>query len=465
MNNSEDEYFIRWVNHKNYCIDIISDLYNKKELYDITIFVEGKKIQAHKLILSACSLFFRRLIHNNPSPNLVIVLIDISYEDANILIDFFYSGKIRTFYANIKKFLKLFDRFEIQGINYKTVETNLSISPPMPNLFISTSASISPMPNMSSEPIPNMTSSISLMPNMSSAPIPNMSSAPMPNLSSAPMPNMSSEPMPNMSSEPMPNISSAPMPNITSSISLMPNTSSAPIPNMTSSISPMPNISSLMPNMYSTPIPNTTSSILPMPNISSLISLMPNMTSSISPMPNISSTISPMPNISSTPMPNTTSSISLTPNNSSALLTNILSTSTSNISFAPIENEYYNLLYNYENLIQSKNFPENQSKKKFDDYNSFEKLNYESSTQILNKELNIEQSTTNNIRCTRSSSKSDIKKPFTFDNWQINLLEMFFSRCKILNKEKLIILKSLTKLNENYIKLWYKNRRKEINKN
>jgi len=42
------------------------DLREEKDFFDITLAVDDSQVQAHKVILSACSPFFRELFTNIP---------------------------------------------------------------------------------------------------------------------------------------------------------------------------------------------------------------------------------------------------------------------------------------------------------------------------------------------------------------------------------------------------------------
>ena len=67
-------------------------------------------------ILSACSLFFRRLLRANPATNPIIVLWDVAYDDVVNLLDFMYNGEVKVRHSNIQTFLALAERFRVRGL-------------------------------------------------------------------------------------------------------------------------------------------------------------------------------------------------------------------------------------------------------------------------------------------------------------------------------------------------------------
>lgn len=54
------QYFsLRWNNHPANLVSVFSGLYTSETLVDVTLAAEGKHIQAHKMLLSACSDYFQ----------------------------------------------------------------------------------------------------------------------------------------------------------------------------------------------------------------------------------------------------------------------------------------------------------------------------------------------------------------------------------------------------------------------
>lgn len=54
------QYFsLRWNNHPANLVSVFSGLFSSETLVDVTLAAEGKYIQAHKMLLSACSDYFQ----------------------------------------------------------------------------------------------------------------------------------------------------------------------------------------------------------------------------------------------------------------------------------------------------------------------------------------------------------------------------------------------------------------------
>ena len=94
----------------------LADLRQEEDFFDVTLAIDGRQLRAHKLILSACSFFFRKLLRINPAPNPVIVLWDVSYEDMLNILDFMYNGEVRVKQANIQQFLAVAEKLRVRGL-------------------------------------------------------------------------------------------------------------------------------------------------------------------------------------------------------------------------------------------------------------------------------------------------------------------------------------------------------------
>ena len=75
-----------------YCNDI-SFLQNE-EFTDVTISADDETFEAHKLILSACSPYFRGLLNRSPCRHPVIYLNDVSADHVATLLKYMYVGQI-----------------------------------------------------------------------------------------------------------------------------------------------------------------------------------------------------------------------------------------------------------------------------------------------------------------------------------------------------------------------------------
>lgn len=56
---SVQQFCLRWNNHQPNFISVFSSLLHNEALVDVTLAAEGRQLQAHKVVLSACSSYFQ----------------------------------------------------------------------------------------------------------------------------------------------------------------------------------------------------------------------------------------------------------------------------------------------------------------------------------------------------------------------------------------------------------------------
>ncbi|ROT63621.1 broad-complex, isoform Z5 [Penaeus vannamei] len=89
---------------------------------DVTLTAEGKSLKAHKAVLSAMSPYFKRVLQNNPSPHPIIIMpLDMQFEDLKGIIDYIYMGEIVVPTENLSSLFKAGRVLQISGLT--TVDT------------------------------------------------------------------------------------------------------------------------------------------------------------------------------------------------------------------------------------------------------------------------------------------------------------------------------------------------------
>ena len=72
----EEEYILKWTDHKvNFFSLAAADLFNDEDLTDVTICCGEKLFDAHKLILSVCSPYFKSMLTHKKKLNVIITKI------------------------------------------------------------------------------------------------------------------------------------------------------------------------------------------------------------------------------------------------------------------------------------------------------------------------------------------------------------------------------------------------------
>ena len=82
----------------------------------MTLATENKTFKAHKLLLSACSPYFRQLFINNPCKHPTVFLKDIPQRHMELLLEYMYQGRIAVKHQELAEVLKTASSLKIKGL-------------------------------------------------------------------------------------------------------------------------------------------------------------------------------------------------------------------------------------------------------------------------------------------------------------------------------------------------------------
>jgi len=113
----DGEYCLRWNNHRTNFVGVFKELLQCKFLVDVTLAADGHFIQAHRLVLSACSVYFKDLFElNSMVDHPIIILKDFNIEDVQTVVDFIYQGEVNIPQSRLPNVLKTAESLQIKGL-------------------------------------------------------------------------------------------------------------------------------------------------------------------------------------------------------------------------------------------------------------------------------------------------------------------------------------------------------------
>ena len=126
---SAEKMSISWDNFNRHIPKLFQDLHKEKVFADVTMVTkDNQQIQAHKVILSHCSLVFRNILLSNPHPNPLIYLSNLTFHEIQSLLQFMYLGECQIKNEDIEKFTKLGQDYKISGL-FEVLDGNFLIEP------------------------------------------------------------------------------------------------------------------------------------------------------------------------------------------------------------------------------------------------------------------------------------------------------------------------------------------------
>lgn len=112
-----DQFCLKWNNFQTSIITAFESLQNTEDLADVTLTCEGISVKAHKIILSACSPYFRTVFKENPCPHPIVILKDVFYIDLLAVLNFMYHGEVLVSKDQLKSFLQTAEVLQVSGLN------------------------------------------------------------------------------------------------------------------------------------------------------------------------------------------------------------------------------------------------------------------------------------------------------------------------------------------------------------
>ena len=106
-----------WSNYNTMITRSFSKLRNDTDLSDVTLISDDQEaIPAHKVVLSTCSDFFKKVFHKNIHNNLVLYLSDMKSKEVNQILDYIYFGEINILQDNLERFIQIAQKLKLEGL-------------------------------------------------------------------------------------------------------------------------------------------------------------------------------------------------------------------------------------------------------------------------------------------------------------------------------------------------------------
>ncbi|CAL4068301.1 unnamed protein product [Meganyctiphanes norvegica] len=112
---------LKWINHKNSIVDILSNVRSRDAFCDASISCDGKFFSVHKLVMSACSDYLRGLFeqvsqYSSNTTHPVIILHDIRHKHLQHLLDLIYLGTVDVPQSEVPHLIKVANCLQFKGL-------------------------------------------------------------------------------------------------------------------------------------------------------------------------------------------------------------------------------------------------------------------------------------------------------------------------------------------------------------
>ena len=132
MMGSSDKFCLRWNDFESNINAAFRELREDKDFFDVTIVCDEDQVQAHKVILSACSPFFRSVLRRNRHEHPLLYMKGVKYVDMVSVLNFMYHGEVNVAQEELNSFLAVAEDLKVKGLTQNDTNnaSNLNKTPP-----------------------------------------------------------------------------------------------------------------------------------------------------------------------------------------------------------------------------------------------------------------------------------------------------------------------------------------------
>merc|ERR1711915_15787 len=113
---ADQQFFLKWNDFQTNMVNSFKHLRDEKSFTDVTLACEGQTCKAHKMVLSACSPYFKALLEENPIKHPIIILKDVPFSHLQAILEYMYAGEVNVSQADLPAFLKTAERLKVKGL-------------------------------------------------------------------------------------------------------------------------------------------------------------------------------------------------------------------------------------------------------------------------------------------------------------------------------------------------------------
>merc|ERR1719228_54835 len=134
---SNEKFCLRWNDFESNISVAFRELRDDKDFFDVTLACDDEQLQAHKVILSACSPFFRTVLRRNRHEHPLLYLKGVKYADLVSVLNFMYHGEVNVAQEELNSFLAVAEDLKVKGLTQGNSSSDSKAShsapPPRPD--------------------------------------------------------------------------------------------------------------------------------------------------------------------------------------------------------------------------------------------------------------------------------------------------------------------------------------------
>ena len=112
-----EKFCLKWNDFNSNASRAFGLLRGEDFLQDVTLVGDdNSQVAAHKLVLSACSEYFKNIFKNNSHSHPLLCLEGVTSKEIKNILDYIYNGEVNIYQEELDRFLAVAQRFKLQGL-------------------------------------------------------------------------------------------------------------------------------------------------------------------------------------------------------------------------------------------------------------------------------------------------------------------------------------------------------------
>ncbi|XP_049942942.1 protein bric-a-brac 1-like isoform X3 [Schistocerca serialis cubense] len=130
---ASQQFCVKWNSYTTNLQNVFPRLLSSEHFVDLTLACEGRMIKCHKVVLSACSTYFEKMLVNNPCQHPIIFMKDMKHWEVQALVDFMYKGEVNVSQDELNSLLEAAEALQIRGLCGSDQSTSTAAAVPRSN--------------------------------------------------------------------------------------------------------------------------------------------------------------------------------------------------------------------------------------------------------------------------------------------------------------------------------------------
>ena len=103
-----EKFVLQWNNFQSNLTSVFSQLRGETNFQDVTLVSDDQRqISAHRVVLSACSVYFKNILSLNSHSHPLLCLEGINFSELSNVIDYIYYGESQIYQEDLGRFLQI----------------------------------------------------------------------------------------------------------------------------------------------------------------------------------------------------------------------------------------------------------------------------------------------------------------------------------------------------------------------